>query len=267
MRDYGKVHSCFWSSPTVAAMSDDAKMLALYLMTCQHNTIAGVFRLPDGYVCEDLGWDAERVAEGFAELFANGFATRCATTKWVWIIKHLVWNPPENPNQRKAVAKMALQVPDQCAWKADFSASAGEADANKAEPAATENANPSETLSEPFLNQKQEQKQKKSIGRSAEVVAPAGFTRFWSAWPASPRKVGKGKCLTIWKRKGLEDMADWLVAHVATMKASEQWRKGYDPRPESYLNGEQWPDPSDRDVGGDLAHRASAAPLEFRGML
>src|SRR5690242_2355295 len=101
MRDYGRVHSTFWSSQTIASLSDDGKLLALYLLTCSHSTIAGVFRLPDGYIAEDLGWTAERVSEGLTELLAKGFANRCETTKWVWLVKHLKWNPPENPNQRK----------------------------------------------------------------------------------------------------------------------------------------------------------------------
>lgn len=101
-------------------MSEDGRALALYLLTCQHGTIAGVFRLPDGYVCEDIQWDAQRVSVTLCELLANGFATRCEHTKWVFVHKHLEWNPPENPNQKKAAAKMALQVPDSCCWKADF---------------------------------------------------------------------------------------------------------------------------------------------------
>jgi hypothetical protein len=32
----------------------------------------------------------------------------------------LDWNPPENPNQKKAVAKIISQVPDSCDWKAGF---------------------------------------------------------------------------------------------------------------------------------------------------
>lgn len=120
MRDYGRVHATFWSSKTITGMSDDAKMLALYLMTCSHNTIAGVFRLPDGYIAEDLGWQSERVSKGFAELFRNGFAERCPETKWVWIVKHLIWNPPENPNQWKAAAKVWNAVPECCSWRTKF---------------------------------------------------------------------------------------------------------------------------------------------------
>lgn len=120
MRDYGRVHSTFWSSKTICSLSDDAKLLALYLMTCSHNTIAGVFRLPDGYMSEDLGWQQERVSKGFDEQSRNGFAERCPDTKWVWIRKHLEWNPPENPNQWKAAAKVWNTIPDECIWRVRF---------------------------------------------------------------------------------------------------------------------------------------------------
>jgi hypothetical protein len=120
MRDYGKVHTSFWTSANIRDLSEDGRLFALYLLTCPHGTIAGVFRLPDGYVCEDLKWSSERVNETLAELFSNGFATRCNATKWIFVIKHLEWNPPENPNQKKAALKMVDQIPDSCSWKVDF---------------------------------------------------------------------------------------------------------------------------------------------------
>ena len=112
MRDYGKVHTSFWSSSTMRDLSEDGRMLALYLMTSPHNTIAGVFRLPDGYASEDLQWTSQRVIKGFTELLAKGFANRCETTKWVWVLKHLEWNEPENPNQKKSARKIASAIPD-----------------------------------------------------------------------------------------------------------------------------------------------------------
>lgn len=169
MRDYGKVHSTFWSSPTTSSMSDDAKMLALYLMTCTHSTIAGVFRLPDGYVAEDLAWPSERVAKGFVELFQKGFANRCETTKWVWICKHLEWNKPENPNQRKSAQKFAQSIPDECVWKRDFMRVCG----HFLDLAAALEVNPSGTVSEPFLNQKQETEAETEDGALSPQAATA----------------------------------------------------------------------------------------------
>lgn len=178
MRDYGKVHTSFWSSATTRSMTEDARVLAIYLITSPHSTIAGVFRLPDGYVCEDLQWSAERVAKGFAELLAKGFANRCETTKWVCVCKHLEWNPPENPNQRKSAAKVVQSIPDECAWKLDFMRLSGGL-LGLETPA---EANPSETLPEPFLNQKQEQEQEQDkeyvSGKPTdkpETVRPVGL--------------------------------------------------------------------------------------------
>lgn len=162
MRDYGKVYGTFWSSQTTHTLSDDGKLLALYLMTCSHNTIAGVFRLPDGYVAEDIGWDSARVQQGFVELLAKGFANRCATTKWVWVVKHLEWNKPENPNQRKSAAKIAQSVPAECAWKLDFMRVCAEPLGLEA----PESPNPSATVAQPFLNQEQEQEQDKEANAS-----------------------------------------------------------------------------------------------------
>lgn len=120
MRDYGRIYTAFWTSPDVQSMGDDAKLLAAYLLTSQHTTIAGVFRLPDAYVSDDLGWTAQRVSKGFTELFRKGWCNRCETTKWVWIRKFLRWNAPENPNQWKAVRKVGDQLPEKCDFRSLF---------------------------------------------------------------------------------------------------------------------------------------------------
>lgn len=229
MRDYGKVHSTFWSSPTTSSMSDDAKMLALYLMTCTHSTIAGVFRLPDGYVAEDLGWDSERVAQGFAELFAKGFASRCGTTKWVWICKHLEWNKPENPNQRKSAQKIALSVPDECGWKLDFMRVCG----HFLDIESTPTGNPCGTVTEPLLNQKQKQKQKQEqapsdaspsatpasdASRGSRLPSDWVLPEDWQAWAESERPDLDAEAVAcrfrdFWAAKPGKDgrKADWLA--------------------------------------------------------
>jgi hypothetical protein len=93
MRDYGKVHTSFWISDGMRRVSDDARLLALYLLTGQHTNMIGCFRLPDGYVSEDLNWEPERVSKGFDELSKNGFATRDSASKWVLILNFMRWNP------------------------------------------------------------------------------------------------------------------------------------------------------------------------------
>lgn len=115
MRDYGKVYTAFWSNEEMRGMSEDARTLALYLMTCPHGNMLGCFRLPNAYAADDLQWDQQRVSKGFAELLRNGFAYRCDRTFWVFIRKHLEWNQFENPNVGIAAGKLfdSLPIPAQ----------------------------------------------------------------------------------------------------------------------------------------------------------
>jgi len=194
MRDYGRVYSTFWTSEDTRSLSDDGRMLALYLLSGPHGTIAGVCRLPDGYICEDLKWTTKRVSEGFGELFRKGFANRCGTTKWVWICRFLAWNTPENPNQWKAASKIAHSVPSNCAWKADFTRVFANAEKGITEPL----PNRSETLPEPLPTQEQDQKQEQyqkqeqEKERVAKATVPPGLDLVtWERWVGYRKAIKK----------------------------------------------------------------------------
>ena len=178
MREYGRVHCAFWTSSDIQALSEDGRLLALYLLSSPHTTIIGAFRLPDGYVCEDLKWEPERVSKGFAELFQKGFANRCGTTKWVWIRKFLQWNQPENPNQWKAAKKMATQIPTGCSWKAEFYgifASLTDFDPPVGD-------NPCGTVVEGFRNQEQEQEQEQEQKNGHTSAVPTDVQQVFDHW-------------------------------------------------------------------------------------
>jgi hypothetical protein len=204
VRDYGKVHSSFWSSQTMRDLSEDGRHLALYLLTCQHNTIAGAFRLPDGYVCEDMQWTAERVSKGFRELFGKGFANRCETTKWVYIAKHLEWNLPENPNQWKAARKIVSQIPAECGWLSEFKKIFAVAAGDEV----PKPSNPSETVSKPeAVTGSEAGSETEPEVNSAADAAPekkSGKQKLdYSVWPAQPSE---------------QTLSDWLALRK-TLKA------------------------------------------------
>lgn len=67
-----------------------------------------------------------------------------------------------------------------------------------------------------------------------------GFNQFWKAWPKTKRKQGRADCFSIWKRKGFESQTPLILAHVEAMKQTDDWRKGFDPMPKTYLNGKRW---------------------------
>lgn len=125
MRDYGTIHKGFWANEELKALGGDARLLAAYLLTSPHTTMIGAFRLPDAYACDDLGWDAKQLRNGFQTLSDVGFIKYCATTKWVWVIKFLQWNKPANPNIVKAAVKMASSVPDAVSFRSEILLSLG----------------------------------------------------------------------------------------------------------------------------------------------
>lgn len=220
MRDYGKVHAKFWSSPTTRSLSDDGRLLALYLLTSPHSTITGVFRAPDGYVCEDMKWTPERVAKAFTELLTKGFANRCETSKWVWVMKHLEWNPPENPNQRKSAAKVALGVPDDCGWKLDFMRVCGPS--LGIDPAQFVKA--SSTVGEPFPNQEQKQEQKQDTSGMGGTP-PVDMTKaeLWSAGKSLLQSAGMPeKQCGSFVGKLVKDYGDLIVVDAVRVAVVEQ---------------------------------------------
>lgn len=112
MREYGQIQTSFWTSPDVQSLSDQARLLAAYLLTGPHSNGLGCYRLPDGYVMEDFGWGKETVSIGFEELFQKGFSSRCDTTNFVLIHKFLKWNPIANGNVAKAREKEFATIPE-----------------------------------------------------------------------------------------------------------------------------------------------------------
>jgi uncharacterized protein YdaU (DUF1376 family) len=94
----------------------------------------------------------------------------------------------------------------------------------------------SETESKPNTNPKKIQIQKKNKNTSSR------FDDFWSVWPSSKRKVAKVAVQAKWEKHGLDEVADVIIAHVDSIKTSEQWTSGYEPAPLTYINQRRWED-------------------------
>jgi hypothetical protein len=76
--------------------------------------------------------------------------------------------------------------------------------------------------------------------RSTPIVPLPGFDAFWKAWPDNERKQAKGECSLKWRKGGFEQCAAAILAHVESLKASDQWRQGFVPGPSVYLNQRRW---------------------------
>lgn len=171
MREYGSIKTEFWSDLALQQLATHAKLLAVYLLTGPHTNMLGCFRLPIGYVAEDLNWDGQTVSQAFSELAQINFLIRDTESHWILITHFLAWNPIENPNQGKSLSKLFKRVPHQTTvfkpllkillahtkyLDKDFQ-------------------NHLATLSKPFRNQeqKQEQKQEKIQNQDDDVGKPS----------------------------------------------------------------------------------------------
>lgn len=267
MRDYGKVFSTFWTSDSTRTLSDDAKVLALYLLTGPHANIIGCYRLPDGYVSEDLGWGFERVSKGFGELFRKGFATREEASKWVFIHKHLKWNPLENPNQITGALKLYDQVPDTSSVKPLIAKALREytkPDLKGFETLPKPFRNPSETVSKPETETETETEERENTASAAldaersesENFYPTKkkrkltgkrletFNRFWLAF-AYPK--GKAEAADAWLDipKLTDSLVDQIVAAAEREAAARPGlvASGHAPKwAQGWLTGRRWED-------------------------
>lgn len=93
-----------WTEPT--------RYLALYLLTCQHRTLEGLFVLPIPYICADLKWSLESLEEPFRQLVNDGFLDYDNEEQVCLIVKALHYQPPRNPNMVKAAVRRIATVPE-----------------------------------------------------------------------------------------------------------------------------------------------------------
>lgn len=195
-------------------VSDDARLLALYLLTGQHTNMIGCFRLPDGYVSEDLSWTSERVSKWFDELSENGFATRDSSSKWVLIRNFLTWNSVENPNQGIAALRLFDQVPDKSTVKPELARVMASAISH----ISISKLKGSERVLQPFLNQEQEQEQEQEEDSSGHGYAtppedqnqgdgdkpdpkkiyPEEFQQVWAIYPRRAGGNSKSDAFKAW---------------------------------------------------------------------
>lgn len=155
MRLYGSIHTKFWANPDIQKISDQAKLLAAYLLSSSHTNMLGCFRVPMGYIAEDLKWDFFAVTKAFAELTAINYLTYDAENSWVFIHQFLKYNPIENPNQGRHITKLFNETPKNLSFILQLI----EALLNHSEFLQEEFINSLETLSQPLLNQDQNQDQ------------------------------------------------------------------------------------------------------------
>ena len=134
---YIRVATKFWQDEKVKNLSDDGKLLYLYVLTSPHSNMAGYYILPKPYVSYDLKWSMERLDKPFRELLEEGLIKYCEQSDVILIPNFLRYNPIQNKNQAIGMGRRIAELPKNALVK-DFETVA-------------------ERFAEPFMKQFEEQ--------------------------------------------------------------------------------------------------------------
>lgn len=262
---YGIVHAKFWTDDKVQTWDSDTKVMALYLMTGPHATIAGAMRLPSAYIAADLGWPVKKVLDTLSILYREGFATHCVRSNWVVISRRLTYDRPKSAQQFKGVLNVLRDVPDgHPCWhylmpqlqalseqlgmplpferKSVDRVSEGYAD-EQAAVAGVYAASVPVSVTVPVKIRSTEPARRSRLSSAAPM--DSDFEEFYAAYP---RKVGRAKAAAAYaKARQLAEPAailGGLRTAIAGWKAKGTKRE-YIPHPASWLGGERWNDEPD----------------------
>lgn len=264
MRDYSKVSSSFWTGKTGKALrgNQQAQIVALYLMTCPHANMIGVFHCPIIYIAHETGSSIEGALKGLQDLCEGAFCTYDDESETVWVHEMARFQIGEklSPNDKQVIGikKQFDHLPDgqikqgfHERYADDFSL-----------PTLTKKdkfkPSPLEAPSMPEAEAGAVSEKDKTIVRTSS----ARFPEFWSTWPKGARKVGKQPCEKKWKLLKLDSIADQIIAHVAEMKNTKQWIDGFEPAPLTYLNQGRW---GDEIFNGNGSSPANTKPWYISG--
>ena len=110
---YAMVSSAIWNDEKFKLLSEDERILLLYLITCPHGNMIGLFTLKDGYACEDLGWEPKRYQDSISKLTKSSFVSYDKEQKVVLIRKLLKTDPIEDHKRIvNGAVKQFKMVPD-----------------------------------------------------------------------------------------------------------------------------------------------------------
>ncbi|MET3929544.1 hypothetical protein ABIE51_001431 [Lysobacter sp. OAE881] len=89
MRDFGKVSPMFWTGKTGKELRGhpEAQIVAMYLMTCPHSNMIGVYHLPKLYLCHETGLPLEGANKGLEKCIAVGFCLYDEDTETMFVIE------------------------------------------------------------------------------------------------------------------------------------------------------------------------------------
>lgn len=107
---YNAVSNTYFNDEKVRAWPEDGRWFGLYLLVNEKRSAEGFYGLPLGLMCDDLGWDRERLLAALEIVRDAGFASYDETARVVLIHKALKYHPPRGHPSITGALKAVIGV-------------------------------------------------------------------------------------------------------------------------------------------------------------
>jgi hypothetical protein len=244
MRDYSKVSPQFWIGSTgkkLRAKGIECQLVSLYLMTCSHANMLGMYYLPKIYIAHECGLSIEGATKGLQSAIEAGFCSYDDASEVVWVHEMATYQIGEQLTEKdlrvKGVQNEYNAQPESPYLKPFFAKYSSQFLMT------LERGN--EAPCKPLVSQEQEQEQEQY--QEQETKTPSrinalddGFHEFWNHYP---KKVGKDAAQKAWTKK--KPKVDEVIKALSWQVESTGWTKSngdFIPNPATYLNEGRWKD-------------------------
>lgn len=243
MRDYGKVSPQFWIGETgkkLRAAGPEAQVVSLYLMTCPHSNMIGLYYLPVMYLAHETGLGLEGASKGLQRAIDAGFCSYDEASEMVFVhemARFQIGSKLSAGDKRcKGIQNEYDSLPENPFLVQFFERYEGDFNMENCRGKSTKNRRPLQAPSKPLGSQEQEQEQEQDICAN-------GFARFWDAYP---KKKSKGTAEKVFlKIKPSEQLLETMLESIEQAKTSDGWKKDngqFIPYPATWLNAKGWED-------------------------
>jgi hypothetical protein len=271
---YQTVLTSIWKDEKFTHFDADTKLMWLYLLTCPHSNMLGLFYLPKAYIASDLGRGIEGVSIPLGILVENGLIEYDEDSQMILLVNNLKHRRIDNKNMAIGAAKVLDELPETILFKrfseivekisGDFHKGLQRGFKGVSIPLGIPLRNKIACSSKPLacsskpLAEAVSRSRKKPL--SENTPDDENFNQFWEQYP---RHEKKKNAFEAFKRINPQNGTfEKIMESLSLQKMSEQWTKDngkFIPHPTTWLNGRRWEDELNQDDGLNETQRAILA--------
>lgn len=117
MARYRKIDPRIWNDEKFRTMSDDGKLVFLFLLTHPHMTSLGAMRGTFPGLAAELRWSSRRFISAAQESISQHIVDSNEAATWIGIPNFIRYNEPEGPNSVSKAWAVALDMLPECPEK------------------------------------------------------------------------------------------------------------------------------------------------------